>query len=80
MFGHSIQHKHSGKWALRAPKTNRTFKPNIQHTRVTAGQIAAYRKRLEIFSPKVQKAGQLPPQTLVRTHVCTRCLRTMSKV
>ncbi len=32
-FGRNIRHKASGGWARRAPKTNRTFKPNIhQHT------------------------------------------------
>lgn len=29
-FGRSIQHKAGGGWAMRAPKTNRMFKPNIQ--------------------------------------------------
>jgi ribosomal protein L28 len=80
MFGHSIQHRHSGKWAMRAPKSLRTFDPNIQHTKVTAGQISAYQKRSETFDPKLRKAGQLPEATLVRAHVCTRCLRTMNKV
>lgn len=28
-FGRSIQHRHSGKWFRRAPKTNRVFKPNV---------------------------------------------------
>jgi ribosomal protein L28 len=79
MFGHAIQHRHSTKWALRAPKTSREFKPNIQHTKVTASQIASYLKRSETFSPELRKAGKLPAETLVRTHVCTRCLRTMNK-
>lgn len=29
-FGRNIRHKASGSWARRAPKTNRTFKPNVQ--------------------------------------------------
>lgn len=29
-FGHNIRHKHSGRWERQAPRTNRTFKPNIQ--------------------------------------------------
>lgn len=29
MFGRSIQYNHGGKWAYRAPKTNRTFKANV---------------------------------------------------
>lgn len=34
MFGHTIQYNHGGKWALRAPKKNREFKPNVQKTKV----------------------------------------------
>jgi large subunit ribosomal protein L28 len=29
-FGRNIRHKHSGRWVRRAPKTNRTFKANVQ--------------------------------------------------
>ena len=28
--GNSIQHKHSGGWMYKAPKTKRTFKPNLR--------------------------------------------------
>lgn len=32
-FGRNIRHRASGGWARRAPKTNRTFKPNVhRHT------------------------------------------------
>lgn len=32
-FGRNIRHQASGGWARRAPKTNRTFKPNVhRHT------------------------------------------------
>jgi len=31
VFGRSIQHQGGGGWVRRAPKTNRTFKPNV-HT------------------------------------------------
>lgn len=34
MFGRNIRHKAAGKWALRAPKTNRTFKPNVHRKTV----------------------------------------------
>lgn len=34
MFGHHIQHPHSGAWARRAPKKNRAFNPNIQKTKM----------------------------------------------
>ena len=33
-FGRSIQHKSSGKWRFRAPKTNRPFKANIRSVKV----------------------------------------------
>jgi large subunit ribosomal protein L28 len=35
VFGRNIRHQASGGWFRRAPKTNRTFKPNIQKTTVT---------------------------------------------
>ena len=32
-FGQNIQHQHGGGWAMRAPRTKRMWKPNIQkHT------------------------------------------------
>ena len=30
VFGRNIRHQHSGRWERKAPKTNRTFKPNLQ--------------------------------------------------
>jgi large subunit ribosomal protein L28 len=36
-FGRNIRHQASGGWARRAPKTNRTFKPNVQKATVTEG-------------------------------------------
>lgn len=33
MFGHNIQHRHSGQWRYRAPKTNRQWSPNLQTVR-----------------------------------------------
>ncbi|MFQ3548615.1 MAG: 50S ribosomal protein L28 [Armatimonadota bacterium] len=29
-FGQNIRHVHSGAWALRAPKTKKVWKPNLQ--------------------------------------------------
>ncbi len=29
-FGRNIRHKHAGRWERKAPKTNRTFKANVQ--------------------------------------------------
>jgi len=37
-YGRNIRHKHSGRWERKAPRTNRTFKPNVQpKTLVIAG-------------------------------------------
>lgn len=33
-FGRNIRHKHSGRWKRKAPRTSRTFKPNIQRRRI----------------------------------------------
>ncbi len=35
VFGRNIRHKHSGRWKRKAPRTSRTFKPNVQRRRVT---------------------------------------------
>ncbi len=34
-FGRNIRHKHSGRWKRKAPRTSRTFKPNIQRRKLT---------------------------------------------
>ncbi|MDA1010902.1 MAG: ribosomal L28 family protein [Chloroflexi bacterium] len=34
MFGRNIRHKHSGNWERKAPRTNRTFKPNVVSKKV----------------------------------------------
>lgn len=36
-FGRSIQYHHGGKWARRAHKTNRVFKPNVHKQMVFKG-------------------------------------------
>jgi large subunit ribosomal protein L28 len=56
MFGNNIRHKHSGRWERKAPKTNRTFKPNVHKQVVVMNSVP------------------------VRMNICTRCLRTQSKV
>ncbi|NWG19825.1 MAG: 50S ribosomal protein L28 [Chloroflexi bacterium] len=33
-FGRNIRHQASGGWARRAPRTNRTFKANVQKTTI----------------------------------------------
>jgi ribosomal protein L28 len=79
LFGRSIQHRHSTKWAMRAPKTNRAFHPNVHKTKVTAGQVVGLAKRRELFDPALQKAKKLPEHVMISAHICTRCLRTMQK-
>jgi large subunit ribosomal protein L28 len=56
MFGNNIRHQHSGRWERKAPKTNRTFKPNVHKQVVVMNAVP------------------------VRVNICTRCLRTQSKV
>ena len=34
-FGRNIRHKHSGRWQRKAPRTNRTFKANVQEKTLT---------------------------------------------
>ena len=34
-FGRNIRHKHSGRWKRKAPRTSRTFKPNVHRKRIT---------------------------------------------
>jgi large subunit ribosomal protein L28 len=38
-FGRNIRHKHSGRWERKAPRTNRTFKPNIQSKTFILGGV-----------------------------------------
>ena len=38
-FGRNIRHKHSGRWERKAPRTNRTFKANIQNKRFVLGGV-----------------------------------------
>ena len=35
VFGRNIRHKHSGRWKRKAPRTSRTFKPNVHRRKVT---------------------------------------------
>jgi large subunit ribosomal protein L28 len=38
-FGRNIRHKASGGWARRAPKTNRTFRPNVHRHKIYVPEI-----------------------------------------
>ena len=43
-FGRNIRHQASGGWFRRAPKTNRTFKPNVQKATVTRDGVQVQMK------------------------------------
>jgi large subunit ribosomal protein L28 len=38
--GRNIRHQHSGRWVRKAPRTNRTFRPNLHTQTVYAGDEA----------------------------------------
>ncbi len=40
VFGRNIRHKHSGQWLRRAPKTSRTFEPNLQNATIYRNGLA----------------------------------------
>jgi len=54
-FGQNIRHKHSGSWALRAPKTKRRWLPNLQPVRVVHKNTT---KTLKVCT-KCLKAGKV---------------------
>ena len=39
-YGRNIRHKHSGRWERKAPKTNRTFKANVQNKTLVVNGIS----------------------------------------
>jgi large subunit ribosomal protein L28 len=41
MRGQNIRHRHSGAWALRAPRTKREFKPNLQSVKTSQNGTTA---------------------------------------
>lgn len=55
-FGQNIRHKHSGSWALRAPKTKRRWLPNLQTVRVAVAEDATLRLKV---CTKCMKAGKI---------------------
>ena len=57
MFGHNIQHRHSGQWRYRAPKTNRQWSPNLQTVRalVNGGKTV---RRMRVCT-RCLKAGKV---------------------
>jgi len=38
-YGRNIRHKHSGRWERKAPRTNRTFKANVQNKTLVVGGV-----------------------------------------
>ena len=54
-YGQNIRHKHSGSWALRAPKTKRRWLPNLQVVRVANNDVT---KKLRVCT-KCLKAGKV---------------------
>jgi large subunit ribosomal protein L28 len=43
-YGRNIRHKHSGRWERKAPKTNRTFKANVQNKTLVVNGIPLHLK------------------------------------
>ncbi|HET6384084.1 MAG TPA: 50S ribosomal protein L28 [Armatimonadota bacterium] len=54
-FGNNIRHVHSGQWALRAPKTKKAWRPNIQTARVLKNGITT---RVRVCT-RCMKAGKV---------------------
>lgn len=54
-YGHNIRHIHSGSWALRAPKTRKIYKPNLQSVHTV---INGTPKKLKVCT-KCIKAGKV---------------------
>jgi large subunit ribosomal protein L28 len=54
-FGRNIRHIHSGSWALRAPRTQKVYKPNLQSVRTVIGGTP---KKLKVCT-KCLKAGKV---------------------
>lgn len=45
--GQNIRHVHSGAWALRAPRTKRKFRPNLQTVTI---KVKGRTRRLKVCS------------------------------
>ncbi len=73
LIGFDSSHKHGGGWAMRAPKSRRVWRPNLQRVKVALnGKIGRYwlcTKCLKIFkkqnisSPRLKEAKSTLPQT-----------------
>lgn len=54
-YGRNIRHVHSGSWALRAPRTQRIYKVNLQSVRTNVGGTPV---KLKVCA-KCLKAGKV---------------------
>jgi len=54
-FGQNIRHVHSGSWELKAQRTKRRWKPNIQSARIQSGGAT---RKIKICV-KCLKAGKI---------------------
>ncbi len=66
--GKRIQHKHSGQWRFRAPKTNRKFKANIREIKVknTEGKVLKMNIAMKYYK-KLRDQGYLDIKTGEKT-------------
>ncbi len=54
-YGRNIRHIHSGSWALRAPRTQHVFKPNLQSVKTVVNGTPS---KLKVCT-KCIKAGKV---------------------
>ena len=54
-YGQNIRHRHSGSWALRAPRTKRRWLPNLQSATILINNAA---KKVKVCT-KCMKAGKI---------------------
>jgi large subunit ribosomal protein L28 len=56
VFGNNIRHQHSGRWERKAPKTSRTFVPNV-HKQVVV--TASGPRRMNICTRCLRTVGKV---------------------
>jgi large subunit ribosomal protein L28 len=59
MFGRNIRHHHSGRWERKAPRTNRTFRPNT-HKQVL--QLPSGKVRVNICTRCLRTLYKVPKE------------------
>lgn len=60
LIGSDSTHKHSGAWAMRAPKSRKVWKPNLKYLRIAVGGGAKKRMRLCVACIKQYRRTQKP--------------------